>query len=486
MKTYSFPLMRSIPRRLLRENNIDSLTAEIWAREALMMMRSDLVLPNIAHVDYSDQVGTWGSVVHVNTLGDFTTNRKNVKCEPIVQQAITSTGFQLELNQYVYTSFTICDGEEDRPMRDLIETYMQPAMGEFIETLDAIVASNQMYFWANAAGHLNGMDTTNVDDYVLEGGEVMDLNKVPQRDRSLVITSKTKRNFLSNPLFVRADQSGSTRALRAGEIGDAFGNTVFTSYSQPYVNPARLNANVEGRINGAVGAGTTVLTVDGFTTDVAAGDWIVVQGDDVPHQVTAISLSSHAGTVTIAPGLLRAVADNAIITYATHGALVNGAGNYGPSTNPKKYGWAKRIQIDAVPTGTLPQRGQVVTFGTSATKYSIIRVYDHDVDGVALASGVYDLLLDRPLDAALADNVAVRFGPTGSFNALYSKNAIAIANRPLPKPRVGALASVVNDSGYAIRVVISYDASKQGHVVTLDTLFGTGLYDVRKGAVIFG
>jgi hypothetical protein len=60
--------------------------------------------------------------------------------------------------------------------------------------------------------------------------------------------------------------------------------------------------------------------------------------------------------------------------------------------------------------------------------------------------------------------------------------------RPLaqPKPGTGALSGVVSMNGFSMRVTITYDGNKQGHLVTLDMLFGVKTLDQKLGAVMFG
>ena len=126
-----------------------------------------------------------------------------------------------------------------------------------------------------------------------------------------------------------------------------------------------------------------------------------------------------------------------------------------------------------------PQVGQMVTFGDSTTSavYTII--------GVNALVGV---TLDRPLDAAISDGDAVCIGPAGSYNFAFHRNAIALVSRPLALPRrgAGALSAVAEHDGIAIRVTITYDGRRQGHLVTVDFLCGVKTLDSRLGAVMLG
>ena len=65
---------------------------------------------------------------------------------------------------------------------------------------------------------------------------------------------------------------------------------------------------------------------------------------------------------------------------------------------------------------------------------------------------------------------------------------MALVNRPLalPIPGTGARAGVANWNGLSMRVVMTYDGNKQGHLVTVDTLLGIKVLDTNLGAVMYG
>jgi hypothetical protein len=126
------------------------------------------------------------------------------------------------------------------------------------------------------------------------------------------------------------------------------------------------------------------------------------------------------------------------------------------------------------------QVGQLITIGTSNVKYVVM-----DVD--VTTSGTETLiLLDRPLEAAIVDNAVIHYGPEGGgFNMAFHRNALTLAVRPLALPRsgAGAISGLGRMNGATMRVVITYDGNKQGHLVTLDFLAGIKVLDTPLGAV---
>lgn len=64
--------------------------------------------------------------------------------------------------------------------------------------------------------------------------------------------------------------------------------------------------------------------------------------------------------------------------------------------------------------------------------------------------------------------------PAETYNIAMHRDAIVLATRALPQPRAGAVSSVVNANGVAIRVLYTYNGSYLAEQVTVDILYGFG------------
>jgi hypothetical protein len=170
--------------------------------------------------------------------------------------------------------------------------------------------------------------------------------------------------------------------------------------------------------------------------------------------------------ITVTPALDYTVADNAVIRTFDPG-MVNLAAGY-------VSGWLKEIAVDDFTV--MPKVGQMVSFVAGGATYSVIQ---------ATATAI---LLDRPLETALVDNQRVFIGPVGQFNLGYVREAIALVVRPLAAPMTGAGAksAVINYNNLSLRFVLAYDPIKQGHIATLDMLFGIKVLNTALGAVMLG
>lgn len=72
-------------------------------------------------------------------------------------------------------------------------------------------------------------------------------------------------------------------------------------------------------------------------------------------------------------------------------------------------------------------------------------------------------------------------------NFLYTRSALVLATRPLdqiPTTLGVESSSIMTDAGLAIRAMRYYDPEEKAVVISLDTLFGSGVNDVRQGVVL--
>lgn len=83
--------------------------------------------------------------------------------------------------------------------------------------------------------------------------------------------------------------------------------------------------------------------------------------------------------------------------------------------------------------------------------------------------------------------VASSGSPKTFRNLVYTRNAMVLATRPLPRPdsSLGVQsATVIDANGIALRLLRSYNPQQLATQITLDVLFGTAALDVRQGGVI--
>lgn len=446
----------------------DALIPELWAQEALLILENNVVATNLVHRDFEDEIAAFGDVVNAHRPQERTPRRKTDN-DAVSTTTTDSDNVAVPLNQHIYDSFIIKDGEESKSFRSLVELHLAPAMIGIAQMVDEIVATGVYQFLraGNSVGRL-GQGVTK--QTLIDARDKMNQLRVPAGDRSILLTSPQEADLLDTDLFTSAEKVGDDgTALREGSLGRKFGFNVFMDQNMPSIPVG--NTIAVGAINNAGGypAGTTVMTVDGFSAAIAAGSYLTVAGDDTPLRVVSTVGGGTPTQITVDRPLLRAVADNAVVTSYTPGQ-VNNAGGYAA-------GWLKDIVVDTFTVA--PKKGQLVSFGDGST------VNDFGIIGAPTTTAI---LTDRPLVAAIADNDGVNIGPAGEYGMAFSRNAYALVTRPLaqPDPRSGAWSFVASHNGLSIRVVIQYDSKEQGHRVNLDLLCGVALLDDRLAIPFLG
>ncbi len=473
---------RYISRRSRRAfaNDFSALNPTIWANEAIVQLLPNMVVGNLINRDFGAAAARFGDIVNAYVPGTFEMKRKGALCENVVVQDASGSQIQVPLDQWPHVSFLICDGEEDRPALDLVETHLTPAVVALAQGFDRIVTAQVYQFLNNVSGHLNGVDETNVKSYVIETRKEMNLRNVPVAGRVLLLGPGTESEALEVEAFTDADRVGDQgQALREASLGRKYGFDIFMSQTQPEVSVGQTTI---GTVTAsAAGAGSTTVAIGGANAgDVLAGQWARIAGDDTPQHITDVT----SGVITIAPGLKRAVVNGAAVTIVAPGAVNKVGGYNGTTANPKVIGWAKEILVDGF-ANNAPQLGQLVSFGTQTEHYAIIDLTIYDA-----AAGTFGFTLDRPLATAITNDMAVNLGPAGKYNLAFLRNALTAVVRPLAAPRAGtgALARTINDpiNKLSIRVTITYDGEKQGHLVTLDFLMGVGILNDDLGQILLG
>ena len=439
---------------------------EIWAQTSLMYLEGQMRLPNLVHRDFDTAVQNFGDVVNTRKPQGFVARRKD-KVDTVTVQDATSTNVAVPLDQLIHTSFMIFDGEEATAFTDLAQRYIQPAVASMAQAADEAIIGEIYGFLS--ADSVNKLGTDIDDGDVRQCREVLNKNKVPDSDRFMVLTPAMEGALLGTSAWTKANEVGDNgSALRDGMIGKKYGFDIYLDNYMPSI--ATGNSITTGAVNLSAGyaAGTTSMTVSGFSADLAKGQWFTVAGDMTPQQVLA-AVTTPWTTLTFTPGLRNAVANSAVITVYDQGTI-----NYSAGYDA---GYGKVLT-----TGTFsvaPKAGQIISFADSLTeRYSVL-------SGPTPTTTA--CWLNRPLSTAVAHAAVVNLGPAGEYGFAAHRNAIAFVNRPLPTPKApGALSAVANYNGLSIRVTMAYVPLSHGHVVTLDMLCGVKVLDTSMGVVMFG
>jgi hypothetical protein len=295
------------------------------------------------------------------------------------------------------------------------------------------------------------------------------------------MSSRFNRSALGAEIVVESDKRGDQgTALREASVGRIYGFDSFMDQNVGHVKVAEAETSV-GVTDGAESEGDTVIEVTNLIADVtnAGGEYVVLDGSPYAHRIASAVADTLASDLTLTEGLkgdLVSGASCTIFKACDVDASAQPATTYAA-------GYAKEITVDGFAANTGPQVGQLVNFGTggSSHTYTVIAVTE-------TSTTVHELLLDRPLDAAVADAALCFPGPHGSRTVAFTRDAIALVSRPLSTAANGngARSAVASFDGLSMRGTTQYDSKPQGTRVTFDQLCGVAILDERLACVING
>lgn len=439
---------------------------EWWAREALAEMEKKKVLLDVVNRDYEAQFARFGDVVNVHQHDGVTASRK-FRDQSVVKQRPTVTTKTVVLNQHVHASIEIDDVDQALTQQELIAKFSPDAASALVDAMETVITGEVYNFLAQAAGGV-GITSDDMDGALLQLRESFQRNNLPTAGRVLTVGPGTDRLILDTPRFVSASEISdrtAQEAIRNGFMGRARGFNLYESSFAPEIAPTQ--ATTAGAVNHSGGyiAGTTVLTVDGFSGALVNGSWCLIEGENLPRRITA-AVGTPCTQITISPALRVAVANDADIFVMDTGTINH------PDTTSYPALWADVVKITGF--SDFPLVGQGVSFGNSATAYMITAV-----DSIAGT-----ILLNRPLDEAVAHGATVALLPYGNYNLALTRDAIAFVNRPLAPARMAPVSGWASANGLSLRVTMSYDSDKMISLVTYDTLCTVQTLDTRKGGVL--
>jgi hypothetical protein len=319
------------------------------------------------------------------------------------------------------------------------------------------------------------MDSTNAADMVLDANTALDIARCPKAGRNLVLGPRAQKETLKADLFVSTEKRGDAgTALRTASLGSVYGMDTFMDQNVSYVAESGVDVS-SGITDAAYAAGDTVVNTTVTFADVAAlGEYVVFGGEGKPYRIASVVDTGGDADITLTEPLRDAVANGASATVYLGGEVKAAGGQLA--------GYAKEIDVDTHTANKGPQLGQQVTFGTGASShtYSVVAVSE-------TSTTESQILLDRPLDAAIVADEDVFYGPAGGHNIAFHRDAVALVNRPLMTvpSDAGARSFVASFDGLAMRVTMQYDSKSQGMRVTFDLLCGVAVLDDRLAVALY-
>ncbi len=459
-------------------NDNSAFVPEKWAYEGLMQLEEQMVVANLVHRDFEDEIANYGETVNTRRPGEFKIRRKNDTTTTLEKQDASATNVAVKLNQWFYNSFVIKDGEQSKSFRDLVDIYLVPSMRTIARSVDRALIGHIHRFLAmgnpsGRVGRLQNLPSATSHETVLEAREILNSNNAPMdAARSLILSSMSETALLKNEMFLKANERGDGgKALEDARLGRILGFNTFLAQNVNYANALNTDSSA-GTVTGAEAAGEAGELAVTLATVVKVGEFVNVAGNDQPTWATAVTAATATTGVTLNEALKYATGAGAVLTQYV-AATVVGA---------QSAAYDEQVTLDHT-SGKAPQIGQLLAFGIGGSRHTYTVI---EVDTVTATQ--VKVMLDRPLDYSIGNSDDAFPGPAGSMNWAMHRECVALVTRPLAVPAsvLGVLSGVGAYNGIGMRVTMQYDIDAGGTVVNCDMLAGIKELDTNLAVALLG
>jgi len=207
----------------------DFITPSVIARRGLATLYNTTVLGNLVWKDFdSSFTGKQGDTITIRKPAVFTAEEFS-RSAGVTIQAADEDSTTVQLSKIANVSFAVTDEEMTLEVEDFENQLLVPAMEAIIQKVDGDLAEALIDAAEGSGGGGTATMNSVASDAVIEARTTLGRNKLPTSDRHAVLSPEGAGVALADDLFVEADKSGATDALREGSIGRVFGFDTYES-----------------------------------------------------------------------------------------------------------------------------------------------------------------------------------------------------------------------------------------------------------------
>lgn len=301
-------------------NTLGAYNPIFYANQTLLHLRNKLGLAGRIYRGYEQERRSFdrGQTITVRKPSTFTAQNA-----PSTAQDLNTSSVNILLDTHREVKYILTDKERAWTDEVIVTEHIEPAAYALANDLDQSLATlfkdvPYTYDYGTA-----------IDHTILTGALRIPFdNAVPIDDGNMhfMVNGLLQSYFQNSQVFHSAQITGGVAnqdTLLRGTLGTRFGVEVFGNQNTPTHAPGTAvsaGGDTAGAVNNGAGyaVGITTMAVDGFTGSetVLIGDTFGIAGQTQKYVLTANSTwTTGAGNITFAPGLVAAVADNAVVTF---------------------------------------------------------------------------------------------------------------------------------------------------------------------------
>lgn len=192
---------------------------EIWAATALGRLRANTVMARLVNRNFDNEVAQFGDVIHIPKRGTLSVNNK-VANTVVTLQTPSATTVDITLNKHKEISFLVEDIAKAQSRPDIIQGYIEDAIGALAEQIDSDLLALWSGFSTTAIDATSGVTPTEI----IAARGVLNNAKAPLDNRYIVWHPDAEMELLNIEKFTSAQYDPmNVEALRQANISRKFG-----------------------------------------------------------------------------------------------------------------------------------------------------------------------------------------------------------------------------------------------------------------------
>jgi hypothetical protein len=260
---------------------LENFIPEIWANEIAIFLEKYLVYaqPRIVNRDYEGEISGAGDTVHISGIGPVTVGTYTKNTNINAAETLTDAQATLVIDQQKYFNFQVDSIDKAQQKPKIMQNAMLRAAYGMSDAIDQYVAS--LYTDAASANLIGSdnspkipnntaLDAQNCYNLLVDCAVKLTKSKVPMEGRWIIVPPEYYGLLLKEPLFIRANEAGTTEGLRNGIVGRAAGFDVLQSHNVP--NTAAAKYKILFGIDQAITFATSVVDVVPYTPEMRFAD----------------------------------------------------------------------------------------------------------------------------------------------------------------------------------------------------------------------
>lgn len=224
---------------------------EIWSRKLQVKFYDATVLAQISNTDYEGEIKNQGDKVKIRTIPSIVINNYS-SGQALTNQRPTSSNIELLIDKGKYWSTIVDDVQETQSDINLMNMWSGDASEQLKIAIDTDVLGNispdvdatnkgatagRLTAGINlgATGAPVGLNKANVIDSIIDLGQVLDENNIPETDRYLIIPAWCAALLKKSDLKEASLTGDNTSVMRNGRLGMIDRFTLYSSNLLPAV-----------------------------------------------------------------------------------------------------------------------------------------------------------------------------------------------------------------------------------------------------------